>query len=636
MEELQREPSVRRSIYDFVMKYYTQIAYAVTAIIAIWVAGFGSMSDMNQRAGLVTLLVPTVFVLKPLKIGKEKKTYWWTRLIDVILIIATIAGGAYMLSVWPSKMLKSSAFSTTDITMGWIMLVCVLEATRRSVGWVVSLTAILFLLYTHYGYIFDGVLGHRGESWKRIISTIYISTEGLFGSSVGVAASYIILFVVFGAFLEAFGTGQWFVDFAFSMAGRYRGGPAKTAIVASGLMGMMSGASAANVVTTGSFTIPLMKKMGYKPHEAAAIEAVASTGGMLMPPIMGSAAFLMADFLGVRYSEIARAAILPALLFYIALLLVADAIAVRRKLKGLPANELPNMKEVMGDRGIFVIPILLLIILIMSGYSAMKSCVYSIFAILVVACFKKQTRPTLKTVWRALVNGSKGAVSIVSVCSAAGIIVCAISLTGLGTKVSSSLIALANGNLYIGALIAAIICIILGCGMPCAAVYVILGSILTKPLIQMGATPLAAHMFIFYFSCIGTITPPVAITAFAGAGIAQSNPNKTGFTAFRYGLVAYIIPFLCLMNPTLFLIGNGGEVVLSCVTALFGTICLVGAIEGFCVMGFNIPSRVLLGAASLLMLAPGLVTDLIGLALAAVAVVWSLITNKKLQSPAAV
>ena len=218
--------------------------------------------------------------------------------------------------------------------------------------------------------------------------------------------------------------------------------------------------------------------------------------------------------------------------------------------------------------------------------------------------------------------------SIVSVCSAAGIIVCAISLTGLGTKVSASLIALANGNLYIGALIAAIICIILGCGMPCAAVYVILGSILTKPLIQMGATPLAAHMFIFYFSCIGTITPPVAITAFAGAGIAQANPNKTGFTAFRYGLVAYIIPFLCLMNPTLFLVGSAGEVVLSCITALFGTACLVGAIEGFCVIAYGIPSRVLLGAAALLTLAPGLTTDLIGIGLAAAAIVLALITGK--------
>ncbi len=612
-----------KRIYGLVIKYYCQIVYAATGLAAIWVAGFGSMSDMNQRAGLVTLLCPTVFLTKPLTVGKEKRVYWWTSLIDIVLTVATVCGGAYMLVVWPSRMLKSSAFSPVDIMMGWVMLFCILEATRRATGLVVSLTALAFLLYTHYGYLFDGILGHRGESWKRIIGTIYVSTEGLFGSSVGVAASYIIPFVVFGSFLEAFGTGQWFVDFSFSLTGRYRGGPAKTAIVSSGLMGMISGASAANVVTTGSFTIPLMKKMGYDPHEAGAIEAVASTGGMIMPPIMGSAAFLMADFLGIRYSEIARAAIIPAILYYLALILVADAIAVRRGLHGLTREEPPSMSSVMKDRGIFVIPILLLIFLILMGYSAMKSCVYSIFAILLVACFKEETRPTLKTVWNALSNGARGAVSIVCTCSAAGIIVCAISLTGLGTKASASLIALAGGNLYLGALIAAVICIILGCGMPCAAVYVILASILTKPLIAMGALPLAAHMFIFYFSCIGTITPPVAITAYTGAAIAQADPNKTGFTAFRYGAVAYIIPFFCLMNPTLMMIGEALPVILSCITAVFGTVCLVGALEGFFLMKFHTVSRIFLGAAAFLTLMPGWQTDVVGVALAVAAYVVS-------------
>jgi TRAP transporter 4TM/12TM fusion protein len=611
----------KKDIYNTIAKYYRQTVYIITGLVAIWVAGFGSMSDMNQRAGLVTFLCPTVFTLKPLLIGKEKRSYWWTKLLDVILTVATIAGGTYMLVAWPSKMLKASAFTSTDIVMGWIMLICMLEATRRATGLVVSLTALVFLLYMRFGYIFDGVLGHRGESWERIISTIYVSTEGLFGSSVGVAASYIILFVVFGAFLEAFGTGQWFVDFSFSLTGRYRGGPAKTAIVSSGLMGMISGASVANVVTTGSFTIPLMKKMGYEPHEAGAIEAVASTGGMLMPPIMGSAAFLMADFLGVRYGEIARAAAIPAVLYYFALILVADAIAVRRNLHGLPKEELPSMRNVMKDRGLFVIPILLLIFLILMGYSAMKSCVYSIFAILLVACFRKNTRPTLKTILKALADGAGGAMSIVCTCSIAGIIVCAISLTGLGTKASASLIALAGGNLYIGALIAAIICIILGCGMPCAAVYIILASILSKPLIDMGALPLAAHMLIFYFSCIGTITPPVAITAYTGAAIAQANPNKTGFAAFRYGAVAYIIPFFCLVNPTLLLIGNIPDIILSCITAVFGTICLVGALEGFFLVKFNALSRVILGAAALLTLMPGWKSDAVGVACAVIAYV---------------
>ena len=611
--------STKRSIYDLVAKNYRYVVYVITGLVAIYVAGFGSMSDMNQRAGLVTMLCPTVFTLKPLVLGKAKRSYWWTKLIDAVLTIGTIIGGVYMLLAWPTKMLKASAFSQADIILGWVMLICILEATRRSTGLIVTITAVVFLLYMHFGYLFDGVLGHRGESWQRIISTLYVSTEGLFGSSVGVAASYIILFVVFGAFLEAFGTGQWFVDFAFSAAGRFRGGPAKTAIVSSGLMGMISGASVANVVTTGSFTIPLMKKMGYEPHEAGAIEAVASTGGMLMPPIMGSAAFLMADLLGIRYGEIAKAAAVPAVLYYFALLLVADAIAVKRGLRGMNRSELPSMKSVMKDRGLFVIPILMLIVLVLTGSSAMKACVYSIFAILIVACFKKETRPTLKTILKALADGAGGAVSIVCTCSAAGVIVCAISLTGLGTKASTSLIALAGGNLYIGALIAAIITIILGMGMPCAAVYIILASILTTPLIEMGALPLAAHMLIFFFSCIGTITPPVAITAYTGAAIAQADPNKTGFTAFRYGAVAYIIPFLCLVSPTLFLIGSPFDVVLSCVTATFGTICLVGALEGYFLIFFTPASRIFLGVAALLTLIPGWRTDLVGIGCALIA-----------------
>ncbi len=613
--------SSKKDLYAWVTEHCRELIYVITAATAIYVAGFGSMSDMNQRAGLVTFLCPTVFTLKPLTVGREKKTYWWCRAVDILLIALTVAGGAYILFTWPSKMLKASSYTRVDIIMGWIMILCILEATRRSTGFVVVLTALAFLLYTHYGYIFNGVLGHRGETWKRIVGTIYVTTEGLFGSSVGTAASYIILFVVFGAFLEAFGTGQWFVDFAFSLTGKYRGGPAKTAIVSSGLMGMISGASAANVVTTGSFTIPLMKKMGYESHEAAAIEAVASTGGMLMPPIMGSAAFLMADILGVRYNEIARAAAIPAVLFYIALLFVADAIALRRGLLGLPRDELPPLSQVMKERGVFALPIFILIALIIAGYSAMKSCVFSIFAILLAACFKKQTRPTLKTVWAALANGAGGVVPIICTCSAAGIIVCAISLTGLGTKVSASLIALAHGNLMIAAAIAAVICIILGCGMPCAAVYIILANILSRPLIEMGALPLAAHMFIFYFSCIGTITPPVAITAYAGAGIAKADPNKTGFTAFRYGAVAYIIPFFCLVNPTLLLVGNVGDVILSCITALVGVMCLVGALEGFFLIRFNPVSRIFLGVAALCMLYPGWQTDVIGIVCSAGALI---------------
>lgn len=619
----------KESIFQKISKYYIAAVFIFASLMFIYVAAFGGVSDMSQRCLLVTLLCPTVFLRKPLTIGKEKKTYWWTKLIDVILLVGMIAGGVYMLIVWPTKITGALAFSKLDRTMGLIMIACVLFATQRSTGLLVAMTALLFLLYTHYGYIFDGILGHRGESLTRIIKTMYLSTEGVFGSPVGTAASYIILFVVFGAFLEAFGTGQWFVDFSYALAGKKRGGPAKTAIVASGLMGMISGASAANVVTTGSFTIPLMKKTGYESHEAGAIEAVASTGGMIMPPIMGSGAFMMADYLQVRYGTIASAAIIPAVLFYFSLFMVADAIAVRRNLKGQSADQLPKMKEVMRDRGIFVIPIVILIALIMMGFSTMKACVFSILAILIVACFKKETRPTLKKIVTALYKGAEGSSSIACTCSAAGIIVCSLALTGLGTKISTSLITLAGGQLYLGAVFAAIVAIILGCGMPPAAVYIILASVLAPPMIEMGAPPLAAHMFIFYFSCIGTITPPVAITSYAGAAIAEASPNKTGWTAFRYGLVAYIVPFMFISSPAVLLIGTVPEIILGTITALVGVICLVAALEGFMLIKFAAIPRILLGIAALCTLYSGWRSDLVGVGLIIVAILLNKFMGSK-------
>lgn len=617
------------SIYCKLSKHYMKVVYVFASLFFIYIAAFGAVSDMVQRCALITLLCPTVFFRKPLSIGKDKKTYWWTRAIDLILLLTMIAGGVYVLITWPSKILRSNPSTHLDMIMGIIMISCVLIVTKRATGLLVAVTALVFLLYTYFGYLFDGILGHRGESLKRIITTMYVSTEGIFGSAVGVAASYIILFVVFGAFLEAFGTGQWFVDFSFSLSGKYRGGPAKTAILSSGLMGMISGASAANVVTTGSFTIPLMKRTGYKPHEAGAIEAVASTGGMIMPPIMGAGAFIMADFLQVPYSTIAASAAIPAFLFYFSLFLVADSIAVKRKLYGLPPNQLPKMKEVMKQRGIFVIPIILLILLIVLGYSTMLACVYSIGCILVVAFFKKETRPSLATVIDALYKGAENSTAIVCTCSAAGIIVCSLALTGLGTKVSTSLMTLAGGNIYVGALIAAIVAIILGCGMPPAAVYVILGSVLAPPLIQMGATPIAAHMFIFYFSCIGTITPPVAITAYAGAAIADASPNKTGWTAFRYGLVAYIIPFMFITSPALLLVAPIQEILIGSVTAIIGVICLVGAVEGFIFIRFSVVPRLLLFIAALCTLYPEKISDIVGLILIAIALILNRVLKQK-------
>jgi TRAP transporter 4TM/12TM fusion protein len=599
--------------------------YVFTSLLYLYIAFFGSFSDMIQRALLITLLCPTIFFTNHLRI--KNKTNNFLKSVDFAFAMAFVASGIYIMTVWQDRILKSGTTPFLDIIMGTIMLVCLLEATRRTTGKFLSITAVVFLLYTMFGYVLNGFLAHRGESWQRIVSFMYVSTEGIFGVPAGIAATYIILFVIFGSFLEAFGAGQWFVDVAYAATGRFRGGPAKTAILASGLMGMISGSSAANVVTTGAFTIPLMKRTGYKAHVAGAVEAVASSGGMFTPPIMGAGAFIMADYIGVPYTKVALAAAIPAFLYYFSVILSVDAIALKENLKGLPKSELPNMRTVMLERGIFVIPIVALLGLILNGFSPIKSAAFSVLVILIVAFFKKETRPDLQKVIKALQSGSESVISIVATCATAGIIVGAMGVTGLGAKLSYTMIDLAGGNLYVGAIISGVIAIILGCGMPPTAVYIILAAVLSPSLIQMGIEPIAAHMFIFIFSCIGAITPPVAITAYTAAAIADADPNKTGMTAFRLGIVAYIVPFIFITSPALLLIGSLSEVLGAFMSAVIGVTCLVAAFEGVMFKKFNPVSRVFLGISSVLMIYPGMISDVIGISLIALAVIMTFKKN---------
>ncbi|MDD2458033.1 MAG: TRAP transporter permease [Eubacteriales bacterium] len=611
------------------VKPIVKTLYIATSLLFLYIAAFGSFSDMIQRALLIALLIPTIFLTK--KMTFRKQSFAWSRVIDVVLALAVAASSVYIMAVWQDRILKVGKPPFLDIIMGTIMIVLVLEATRRTTGKFLSITAIVFILYTLFGPYLPGFLAHKGETWSRIVTFMYVSTEGIFGVPMGIASSYIILFVIFGSFLEAFGTGQWFVDFSYAITGRYRGGPAKTAVLASGLMGMISGSSAANVVTTGSFTIPLMKRTGYKAHFAAAVEAVASTGGMFTPPIMGAGAFIMAEYLDMPYTQVALAATLPALLYYFSVIMTVDSVAVKNNLHGLSKEELPSVKNVMKERGIFVIPILFLIGLIMIGFSPIKAAFYSILSILVVAFFKKETRPNRSNLTEALASGADSVLSIVATCATAGIIVGVLSMTGLGAKLSYSLISLAGGNLYAGAVIAAIITIILGCGMPPTAVYIILASVLAPPMIEMGIAPIAAHLFIFIFSCIGAITPPVAITAYTAAAIGDADPNQTGWTAFRLGIVAYIVPFIFITSPALILVGTGGEIALAAVTSIIGVLSLVAAFEGnLFAFRFNVIARICLAIAALLTLIPGAISDAAGVALIVVALVISVVSKKRM------
>lgn len=591
--------------------------YIVTAVLYLYTAGFGSFSEMTQRAFLITVCGFAIFLLKPIK--RQGKQTSLTRVLDWVFALAFCAAGVYIMVVWDARVSKVGTPPSGDMVMATLMIVLLLVATHKTTGWPLVLTSIVFLGYTFAGPYLPSVLAHRGETWARTANFMYVSTSSIFGVPAGIASTYIISFVIFGAFLESFGAGQWFVDVAYAGTGHRRGGPAKTAVLSSALMGMISGSPAANVVTTGTFTIPLMKRTGYQDYEAGAVEAVASTGGMFTPPIMGAAAFMMAEFLGIRYMEVARSAIVPAALFYLSLMLVVDAIAVKNNLKGVPKPELPSARNIMLERGQLGIPIVFVIVVVLLGWSAMKAAFWGTVVVVAVAFLKKATRPTVATFLAALEGGVKSVASIVISCACAGIIVGVISMTGLATKMSYTLVSLSGGNIYVAAVLTAIITIILGCGMPPTPTYIILATVLVNPLTQMGASALAVHMFIFIFSCIGALTPPVAIMAYTAAAIAKSDPNKTGFRAFRMGLVAYIIPFIFLLSPAILIMGETQDVVLAIITSVVGIFCLTGAVEGYMLQYWSALPRVFLGAAALLLMIPGAATDLMGVGCAVAA-----------------
>ncbi len=604
---------------DKVRQLLCKVIFIVISAVYLYTAGFGSFSEMLQRALLITVCGFTVFLNKPFAIKGRRNAF--TRVLDWVCAVGFLATGVYILSVWDSRVTMTQSIPQMDIVMGSLMIALLLLATFKTTGWPLVITCGIFLLYATklVGPNLPGILAHKGQTWGRIVKEMYVSTLSIFGVPAGIAATYIVCFVIFGCFLEQFGAGQWFVDVAFAGTGRFRGGPAKTAIASSALMGMISGSPAANVVTTGTFTIPLMKRMGYRPATAGAVEAVASTGGMFTPPIMGAAAFMMAEFLNINYSEVAIAAIMPAVLYYLSAMLVVDSIAVKDHLVGLPASELPSVKKVMLERGQMGVPILFIIVVILMGWSPMKAAFWATLLTLALAFLRPATRPSIQGILSALESGTKSVSSIAISCASAGIIVGVISLTGLATHVASALMTISNGNIYIAALLTAVITIILGCGMPPTPTYVILATVLVRPLVAMGATELSAHLFIFMFACVGALTPPVAITAYTAAAIAKADPNKTGFAAFRMGLVAYIIPFIFLLNPAILLQGGMLEVALSVVTSILGVFCLTGAIEGYMFKYWSTITRVMLACAALLTLIPGSITDLIGVGLVVVA-----------------
>src|SRR5699024_6923789 len=550
-------------------------------------------------------------------------------IVDWILIIITIFVGYYIYANLDQLVFRFGVTPTNlDFYVAFAGLLLVLELTRRTSGWMLPGLAFVFILYVFAGPYLPGILNHAGYSIERFTTYVY-GLDGVFGVTTDVSSKYIILFIIFGAFLQMSGVGQYFINVAFSVAGGLRGGPAKVAIISSGLMGMINGTSAGNVVATGSLTIPLMKKTGYKARFAAATEATASAGGQLLPPIMGAGAFLMAEITGIAYSEIILAATVPAILYFVSVYFMVDFQALKNGMVGIPRKQLPNLKKLMKRFYLFV-PVVLLIFMLVSGFSVIFAGTVGIVACCILSLFSKETRMGLMKVLEALELGMENAIQLIAIVATAGIIVGVIALTGIGQRFSSMLLSLADNNLLIALIFAMAISILLGMGMPTTAAYAVAASVIAPGLINLGIDPIIAHMFVFYYAVISAITPPVAFAAFAASGISGTDPMKTSVAAFQIGLAAFIVPFMFYFSPELLLESESTvAIILAAVTALIGVYLLSAAVQAwFFGKKASWYSRVILMVAAIMFMLSGIQTDLIGMGLVAVAIVVQKYVNK--------
>jgi len=552
--------------------------------------------------------------------ASEKASQKHIPVYDLILMALTVFAVVYMIIEMKGLVYRIGIAPTTlDLVVSIIVISFTLEVTRRVCGNVLPLIAIIFLLYAHFGNYLPGLLGHRGYSWDKIFSYM-IGLDAIFSTPIGASARMVFLFVVFGAFLRASGAGDFFMDLALSLAGSGRGGPAKVAVLSSALFGTVSGNSVANVVSTGNFTIPLMKSIRYKPAFAGAVEAVASTGGQIMPPILGSAAFIMAQLIGVPYLRIVTASIIPALLYFVTVFLMVDLEAVKYNLKGMDKKDLPVFKEVMLKQGLLILPLLVLIyVLSVVKASPIRAAMWAITTTVVVTWIQKGKKMGVKGILDALSEGAISSISIIAACGTAGIVIGVMNLTGTGLKFASAIISLSFGILPVALVLTMFASIILGMGLPTTASYLICAAVTAPALIKMGITPLAAHMFVFYFACLSAITPPVALAAYAGAGIAKAKPLEVGFTACKIGISAFLVPFIFAYGDSLLWEGSISTILFATVTALLGVTMLSFAVQSraFSLKLSRLESIVLF-MTSILLIKPGLTTDIIGLSVCAV------------------
>ncbi|NLB82834.1 MAG: TRAP transporter permease [Synergistaceae bacterium] len=626
LRKLDRESNYRNKMEGFWKTAVVGISVVFIAYHLI-TSRFGMPPAFQHRAIHLGFILSLVWMYYPAVRNSPKNR---PSTLDVGLVLLTVALTIFTYFNIDSLSLRAGMAVTQDYIFGGIYLLLVLEACRRVSGPGLLGLAILFLLYAYFGEYFPGVLSHRGYSLTRLIYQMYLTTQGIFGQPIGIAATYLVLFIVFSNLLGKSGLSSLFNDLAMSIGGGMVGGPAKVAVFASALVGMISGSSATNVATSGAFTIPLMKKVGYKPYFAGAVEAAASTGGQIMPPIMGTGAFIMAEFLGISYLTIAAAALIPAILYFAAVFFQIDLRARKLGLKGVCREDMPSVKKALKTYGHMIIPIFVLVYLLFDGYTPIYAAFYSCVFTWILSFLRKETRMGVKELADLSVTSARACISLSVAMANAGFVVGVLSMTGIGIILADNIVALSHGSLLITLFLSLVVSIILGMGLPTSACYIIAASIVVPILREMGVVGLPAHMFVFYYACLSTVTPPVALSAYVGAGMAGADTNEVGWAAFRLSLAGFIVPFFFIYSPEILLISDSSMLIaIAAVSGLIGAYLLAVALEGFLFLSLPIWLRLVFMGSALTLMMPGITTDAIGFATAGGAALFALSMKKK-------
>lgn len=602
MKKYDRESNVR--LYEGVPKTVVRYLLAIFSVFMVYMNLFANWDERVRRASFVGLIIILAFMVYPASKGSKVRRANYIPWYDIVLAVAGAVSFFYFVVNFKTIINHATRINQIEIVLGVIGILVLVEACRRVVGIPILCVATCFVIYAFYS----------GHTLKQVIYNLFYTTGGVIGTPIGVCSTYIVLFILFGAFLEATGISEFFIQVANSIAGASCGGPAKVAVISSALCGMVSGSSVANTVTTGSVTIPLMKKTGYKGEFAGAVEAASSTGGQIMPPIMGAAAFLMAEMVGVQYQVIAVKAILPAFLYFTGIFVMVHLEAKKLNLKGLSKEELPHFGKLIVSQGYLLLPLIILIGMVMKGFTMSRAAVFSTFIAILVSMVRKETRMDFTGFVNALENGAKNTISVAVACSIAGIIAGVVTMTGLGQILISAIVSVAGNVTIIALFLTMITCIVLGMGVPTTANYIIMATTCAPILVTgMGINPIAANMFVFYFGIVADITPPVALAAYAGSAIAKSNPMRTAINASKLAIAAFIVPYIFALNPAmLFIDTNVIGVITIIITSFIGLIGVAAGLEGYMLKHLAPWQRVISIAGGLGLIYPGTVSDIIG------------------------